>query len=84
MSYWPDQTPEKPAEKWVEYKDYNPDRQRSSSMTHVEDRGADIVWLMQVKGLGALLMRAGSDPETGRLDFYGVSQFTDAEIGHRK
>lgn len=82
-SGWPEQ--QKPEPKLVDYKDFDPDKQRSSSLTYIEDRGRDIMWVMAVKGLGVVLMRAsGSDSETGRLNFDGVSIFTDAEIGHRK
>ena len=69
---------------WEMEVDLNPDHRRSTSATYIEDRGKDILWVMQVKGLGALVMRAGSDTKTGRLDFRGVSEFSDAEIGHRK
>jgi len=70
--------------KWDMTVDYNPDHRRSTSATYIEDRGKEILWVMQVRGLGAIVMRAGSDKYTGRMDFRGVSEFTDAEIGHRR
>ena len=82
LGFYPEE--KKPESRWVDYKDFNPDHQRSSGAMFIEDRGVDIVWVLQVKGLGALMLRADSDRETGRLNFKGVSEFTDREIGHRK
>ena len=81
--YTPDQKKTEPA--WVDYKDYNPDRQRSSSATFIEpdDKGS-YRWVLMVKGLGAVVMRASADDDTGRLEFQGISEFTDSEIGHRR
>ena len=76
---------EKMAEKWVAYKDYNPDRQRSTAGMWVEpDHQGNYRWVLAVKGLGALVMRATSNDTTGRLNFQGLSEFTENEIGHRK
>ena len=54
---------------------------RSTSSTWVEACGEEYRWVMQVKGLGAIILRADSDPDTGRLIFSGVSTLTNAEIG---
>ena len=70
--------------KWEMLVNYNPDHRRSTSATFIEEKGKAFLWVMQVKGLGALVMRAESDKYTGRLDFKGVSEFTDQEIGHRR
>jgi hypothetical protein len=71
--------------KWEMDIDYNPDHRRSTSGMFIEpdDRG-NYRWVLSVRGLGALVMRAVADEATGKLDFKGVSTFTDAEIGHRK
>ena len=71
----------KPA--WERDIDYSPDHQRSSSAMFVEERGQDIVCVLQVRGLGAIVMRAQTDWRStdGQLDFKGVSTFTKDEIG---
>jgi hypothetical protein len=69
---------------WEMQVDYNPDHRRSTSATYIEDRGKEILWVMQVKGLGAIVMRADSDKYTGRLNFKGVSEFSDQEIGWKR
>lgn len=58
----------------------NPDRLRSVNRLFVVERGRDLLWMMEVRGLGVLTMRAGSDRETGRLVFNGVGIHTDEEI----
>ncbi len=69
----------------IAYRDYNPDNKRSGFKWVIEGRETDVIAMLEVKGLGALVMRAtNSDPDTGRLDFKGLSLFTDSEIGHRK
>lgn len=55
----------------------SPDKRRSSSLTRVVDLGHEFVWLMVVRGLGVISMRATSDLATGRLHFNGLSTFTD-------
>lgn len=63
--------------------DYNPDHQRSSSALFIEDRGTDIVWILQVKGLGVIVMRAATSWRgDGKMEFRGVSTFSKAEIGY--
>jgi hypothetical protein len=81
--YHDDQAKAEP--KWVDYKDFNPDHCSSSAGMWVEpdDKGS-YRWVMAVKGLGAMVMRAEANADTGRLEFKGMSEFTDAEIGHRK
>lgn len=81
--------PTKRNHSWTTEVERNPDKRRSSSRLELEDQGQELRWLMEVRGLGALLMRATSDPTTGRLQFNGVATFTDdmlkfgleAEIG---
>lgn len=84
MGFYPEEKPKR-EEVWVEYKDFNPDRQRSSSGMIVEpDDKGNYRWVLLVKGLGAIVMRASANPDTGRLEFQGISEFTDAEVGWRK
>lgn len=66
-----------PPKVWASIPDYNPDHQPSHSAMYIEDRGGDIVWLLQVKGLGVIMLRA-LDSRT----FVGMSEFTKAEIGY--
>ena len=67
--------------------DLNPDHRPSSSPRFIEpdDKGS-FRYVLVARGLGVVVMRgeARADDPTGRLDFKGVSEFTDAEIGHRK
>jgi hypothetical protein len=95
MSFYDDNgffTPDPPKEPkkesgWVEYKDFNPDHQISSSGRWVEpdDKGS-FRYVLEVKGLGVLVMRgtARADDPSGRLVFEGVSIFTEQEIGNRR
>lgn len=69
---------------WVVYKDYDPDKQRSSSGLWAEDRGADVVWVLQVKDHGVIVMRATPAEDGDTISFNSVSTFSDAEIGWRK
>lgn len=50
----------------------------------IEDREDGVALVMTVKGLGAILFRAAYIDGTTKLDFKGVSTFTEVEIGHRK
>ena len=70
-------------EKWTDYKDFNPDHQPANGGIWIEEREKDIGLVLAVRGLGALLFRAEYDG-AGKLDFKGVSEFTEQEIGHRK
>ncbi len=73
-----------PDQETIAYQDFNPDNKRSGFKWVIESRETDVIAMLEVKGLGALVMRAKeSDPETGRLEFTGLSLFTDSEIGHR-
>ncbi len=36
---------------------------------------------IRVRGLGAMVLRAVPDPVTGKMDFKGLSSFTNAEAG---
>jgi hypothetical protein len=69
---------------WEKDVDYNPDHQPSSSASYYEDRGADVLFVMQVKGLGVVTMRATSSwgNPAGKLRFDGVGIFTKADIGY--
>lgn len=63
--------------KWEKDVDYNPDHRRSDSALFIEDRGHDIVWVLQVKGLGVIVLRA-----LDSRSFCGLSEFTKEEIGY--
>lgn len=69
---------------WQTDVDQNPDHRPSSSMLRTVDRGADIVMMIQVKGLGALCLRATSSylNKDGKLRFEGVSLFDRFDIGY--
>jgi hypothetical protein len=71
--------PEPPAEV-PPGKNTDPDRERSTSALYVEERENDIVYVLQVKGLGAIMMRA-SYSDDDQLRFNGLSTFTESEIG---
>ena len=72
------------APKWEKDVDYNPDHQRSSSALFTEDRGQDIICVLQVRGLGAIVLRATSSwtNKDGKLRFEGISTFTKADVGY--
>jgi hypothetical protein len=72
----------KPA--WEKDVDYCPDRQPSSSALFYESRDDSVLFVMQVKGLGVVTMRATSSWENsdGKLRFDGVGIFTKADIGY--
>ncbi len=83
MGFYPKQIPEP---KWVDYQDCNPDHQASSSPRFIEpDDHGSYRYVLVVQGLGVIVMRGCSraDDPSGRLQFQGVSTFTDHEIGHR-
>ena len=69
--------------KWEKFVDYCPDHRPSTSGMFIEDGMRGVLWVLPVFGLGALVMRAESNPD-GEMVFMGVSTFTDCEIGHRK
>ena len=54
----------------------NPDKRRSSSRIKAYDLGSESIWLVEVRGLGVMSMRATSSP-SGRYHFKGCSSFTD-------
>ena len=58
----------------------HPDKLRSASRLYLEERDRSLYWLLEVRGYGALLMRASTGHEDGKLQFDGVSIFTDEEI----
>jgi len=66
--------------KFDELIERHPDKRRSESKVEVVVRGKNLVWLLEVRGLGAITMRAGSDKKTGRLQFDGVGIFTRDQI----
>ena len=68
--------------RWAPIENYSPDARPSDGGYWVTDRGRDVVMVLEVKGLGALTLRASSslDDAQGRLTFNGVSTFTDEEI----
>lgn len=63
---------------------FDPDIRPSSSALWAEDRGADVIWVIQVKHFGALVLRATPTDDGEKIEFNGVSGFTDAEIGWHK
>ena len=70
-----------PSEKLV---NFDPDIRRSSSALWAEDRKKDVIWLLQVKDLGFIMMRATPTDDGDSIEFNGVSILTDAEVGWRK
>lgn len=54
------------------------DHYPSYSPLHCEDRGSDVIWVLAVRGLGALVIRADAAGN------HGVSTFTKADIGASK
>ena len=60
--------------------DPSPDRCPSNSGMDIEDRKDRILWLLKVRGVGAILLRSQLD--SGKWVFSGMSIYTDAEIGH--
>jgi hypothetical protein len=60
---------------WVKEIDYNPDHRPADGDWVVEARGKSYLGAMEVRGLGVLVMRASSNPVTGRLTFNGVSLY---------
>ena len=62
-----------PAEMLVET---NPDKRRSSSRLIASDLGTESVWLIEVRGLGVISMRATQEAP-GQYIFKGLSTFTD-------
>ena len=85
--YHPDPEPMKKKEpEMVEAIDYNPDHRPSASPKWVEPtEDGSYRYVLVVQGLGVVVMRGISraDDPLGRLDFKGVSTFSDSEIGHR-
>jgi len=69
------------APSWQADIERHPDKRPSASRMLVVDRGKEgLVWLLEVRGCGAIVMRAASSTQSGRLHFQGVSLFTDEEI----
>lgn len=68
--------------KWEKQIDYNPDHRPSDSRCWIENRDDSAYEVLQVAGLGALVLRVGYDAD-GKLVDKGVSEFTDGEIGWR-
>ncbi len=62
--------------------DYNPDHRPSSSAFFIEDKGNKVAAVLQVKGIGAVVLRAEYD-SNGLFTFYGMSIFSKAEIGYK-
>lgn len=63
----------------------SPDSCPSFSIIGISDRGKDIVEVLEVKNdngvrLGALVLSARGEEESGRLRAHGVSLFTKEEI----
>jgi hypothetical protein len=60
--------------KWDRLEDRHPDKRPSNSAMYAEDRGKDTLWAFEVRGLGAIVMRAKG------AEFSGVSIFTTDDI----
>ena len=74
-----------PSYRYPESRDLETDRRPAHSLTKVEGNGLSLIWLLEIRDasgqrLGALVMRATGARDSGRLDFSGVSLFTEAEI----
>lgn len=69
---------------WPRIDDFNPDHAPSRSAICYEALGDGVVCVLQVKGLGVLVLRATPDSSNadGKLVFAGVSEFTKGEIGY--
>ena len=64
--------------RWASIENYSPDARPSDSRYWIADRGTDVMYVLEVKGLGALALRASQDDS--RWTFNGMSVFTDEEI----
>ena len=81
MSAYGSLTPQPGPPQWSgKIEDYNPDRCRSWSALYVEEKQGSVLWAMQVKGIGVIVMRATSDKD-GNILFNGVSIFSKEDIG---
>lgn len=72
--------------KWEKLIDYNPDHAPSSSRFVLENTGPDgetVRCLMEIRGLGVVVMRMAVNSGGTALEFQGLSEFTDQEIGWR-
>lgn len=58
----------------------SPDRCPSESGMEIEDLEDRILWLLKVRGIGAILLR--SNLVDGKWVFNGISIYTDTQIGH--
>ena len=54
----------------------SPDKRRSNSRITAVDLGTESIWLIEVRGLGVISMRATTTP-SGDYIFNGLSTFTD-------
>lgn len=66
---------------WERMVDYSPDRNRSASLISTTMIGDRLVRLWHVRGVGVMLSNATGNPETGELEFHGLSIYTKQEIG---
>lgn len=63
---------------------FDVDQIRSQDEMHVEPRGKDLVWMLDVPGHGILWIRttsdANDDDPTGRESNEGMAAMTDAQL----
>lgn len=63
----------------------NPDRQRAEGGIWIEEHLGSVLWILQVHGCGAVVMRvAAVDATDETLEFKGCSMFTEDEIRWRR
>lgn len=68
---------------WEKTVDYNPDHRPADGGLWVETCERGVIEVVAVRGFGALVLRAAYDLDD-KLEFKGVSEFSDQEIGWRK
>ena len=65
---------------WDKLIERHPDKVASEAGFEIAARESSYICVMEVRRHGALVLRASSDPDTGRLLFNGVSLFTTEDI----
>ena len=65
-----------------EFVERHPDKRPSGNRYEIEDRdkGKQTLLVMEVRGLGVIVMRASQNPETGKYEDDGMSIFSRDEI----
>lgn len=70
----------KQAEGWYQDIERNPDKLKSTGGLWFECRGDEIYCVMEVRGCGAITMKATTGHADGLLRFSGLNIFTDEQI----